>query len=419
MFSQVRGYRRVAFIFWVLTCIAIAIWSQVPGYVVGWDLDVYAAAIRSLRLGHDPYADGIAIQRIFHAETVHTSSGVPFTYVYSPMTLPLLRLIGHLPFLFSATIYWLFYIACSAAAIWVGMQLVQPSEKKVLALLAPVAIFFPGLVQNDVLFSGNVAYILHGIVLLTAWLGWKRGRWSWFYVAVLAASCLKAPLLTLLALPVLSARRQWIPACLTGAAGVFLFALQPRIWPQLFAHYLTAVELQFSFNHDFSSSPAGLLADALYDVIPYRVTSIGFYLFYAIPFFIVLLMLRRRYLAGRLSIQQWAPLQLIGVLLMNPRIMEYDIAPLTIPMALVAWRLAMRVGRQKTRDAVVILALFFGAANSFPALQWRPVDCLVIVTLFFGGCWDLFLTAEEQCAAEAPTIFNRAALGATETVAPV
>ena len=89
----------------------------------------------------------------------------------------------------------------------------------------------------------------------------------------------------------------------------------------LFRHYLQAVELQFSFNHDFSSSPAGLVADALYDVIPYQITSAGFYLFYGSGVFAVLLYLSRRYFAGEFSLKQWAPVVLTGTLLLNPRIM--------------------------------------------------------------------------------------------------
>ncbi len=45
----------------------------------------------------------------------------------------------------------------------------------VFALLAPAAIFFPGLLQNDVFFSGNVACILYALVLLGAVVGWRAG----------------------------------------------------------------------------------------------------------------------------------------------------------------------------------------------------------------------------------------------------
>ena len=132
------GYRRVAIVFAGLAVLALAIWSQIPGYVVGWDLQVYRAAIFSLRAGHDPYLDGMAVQRIFHAERVHAPDApTPFTYVYSPITLPLLRLIAMLPLTVSGAMYWLLYCLAALATLWVGMQFVERREMPVFALLAP------------------------------------------------------------------------------------------------------------------------------------------------------------------------------------------------------------------------------------------------------------------------------------------
>ncbi len=396
------GYRKVAIVFAALAAIALAVWSQVPGYVVGWDLQVYRAAILSLRAGHDPYVDGMAVQRIFHAERVHAPDApTPFTYVYSPITLPLIRLIALLPLAASGALYWLLYCLAALAVLWVSMQFVERQELPVFALLAPAAVFFPGLLQNDVFFSGNVACILYALVLLGAVLGWRRGRWLPFYGAVLAASCFKAPLLSLLAIPVFSARRQWWPAMLTGVLGLGLFAVQPMIWPELFRHYLQAVELQFSFNHDFSSSPAGLLADTLYDVIPYQVTSAVFYLFYGGGVFAILLALSRRYFAGAFPLTRWAPVVLLGTLLLNPRIMEYDVAPIALTMALVLWRF---VGRGNSLGWTAGLAAgLFAAMNAAAActppgsgvhLWWRPTEALVLSGLFGVGAWDLFTVAQ-------------------------
>jgi len=399
MTSRFTRFRSIPFVFWILALTAIFIWSLVPGYVVGWDLQVYRNALVSLQAGHDPYADGIAVQRAFHSQLTHApNEPTPFTYVYSPLTLPLLRWIGLLPSLLSGGIYWLLYGVGVAAAIWVGMQAVEIEEERVFALLVPVAVFFPGLLQQDVLFSGNVAYILYGMVFAAAAVGWRRGQWAWFYAAVLAASCCKAPLLSLLAIPVVTARRQWISTIFTGAAGLAIFAVQPLIWPSLFRHYLEAVELQFSFNHDFSSSPAGLLADALYYRIPYAISSTGIYLLYALPIFGVLVYLSRRYFAGEFSLKQWMPVVLLGSILLNPRIMEYDVAPITIPMALVAWRFFARSGT--LARTIVGMSVFFAVINILSAIDivkyWRPVEGSVLSLLFVAGAWNLFTTARES-----------------------
>ncbi len=396
MTSGLTFYRRVAVTFWVLSSIAILVWGLVPSYVVGWDLHVYENALHSLKAGHDPYLDGTAVQRAFHAHLAEHRAKeppdpTPFTYVYSPLTLVFLRFIGLFPVALSNTIYWIVYGAGVLAVILVELQAVEASESRVFMVIAPLALFFPGLLQQDVLFSGNIAYILYGLTLSAAYLGWKRGQWGWFYGVVLFASCCKAPMLSLLAIPILSARKQWMWSCITGAAGLLLFAMQPLIWPALFQHYLEAVELQFSFNHDFSSSPAGLLADALYNVVPYKIMSTGFYLFYAIPLALILLYLSRRFFDGRFSLRQWIPVMLVGVIFLNPRIMEYDVAPITIAMAIVLWRVFRRLGTE--RAAMVGALLFLWVLGLYSRMDWRSTECLLIVGLFAGGTWDL-LTGE-------------------------
>ena len=412
MRARFADYRTLAWIFWLFAAIAIAIWSQVPGYVVGWDLRVYEAAMHSLQAGHDPYLDGMAIQHAYHAQTVHAvNDPPPFTYVYSPLTLPLVRLASFVPPVLSGSLYWALYVAMVLAAIWVCLQIVERDEAKLFALIAPAVVFFPGLLENDVIFSGNIAYIFHGAALLAAYRGWKKADWRWFYVVVLLASCFKAPLLYLLAIPVLSARAQWVPALSTGAAGAVLFALQPMIWPATFRHYLEAVELQFSYNHDFSSSPAGLLADALYNVIPYKVTSGVFYVFYASIFFAVLFYVsRRRFLPGRISWKQWAPVLILGVLMLNPRIMEYDIGPATLAMLLVFWRF-LRRGTTTARAAFVGLWVF-GALNVAAPRGWRTTECIVMVCLLAAGVWDLLTSGEASVAAGAETSGDLLEIGA-------
>jgi hypothetical protein len=395
MMSRFNVYRAISIVFWILALVTAVVWVFSSASVApGWDLQVYEKAILSLRAGHDPYADGIAIQRIFHSTLAfHPQDPHPFTYVYSPITLPLLRWIGSFSPWLSGGIYWLVYAVSLPAAIWVGMQAVEAKEWRIFILLAPVAVFFPGLLEIEVLFSGNIAYVIYGVVLVAAVVGWRRGQWGWFYIATLAASCCKAPMLSLLAIPVLSARRQWLPACLTGACGVALFAMQPLLWPTEFHNYLTAVELQFSYNRDFSCSPAGLLAGALYNVIPYPVTNTVFYLFYAIPVFGILLYLSRRFLAGYFSLKQWMPILLVGVILLNPRIMEYDVAAITVPMALIAWRL---FARNNTLPRTILeMSLFLLVIHNFSRMDWRTSECLLLVGLFAAGSWNLYTLKPE------------------------
>ncbi len=62
----------------------------------GWDAQIYWRAVQTIRHGGDPYAAGIAAQLAFLSRPHPSPSDhVPFTYVYSPMTLPLLRLFNN------------------------------------------------------------------------------------------------------------------------------------------------------------------------------------------------------------------------------------------------------------------------------------------------------------------------------------
>ena len=387
-------YRILPIVFWVVALATVPILSSVQEPATGWDLHVYANAVQSLRAGHDPYADGIAVQRAVHSQRLlHPDpfAAVPFTYVYSPITLPPLRLVSSWPPLISYTFYWLIYAIGSIAIVWVALQATEPKERRTFSLIAPAALFFPGFLLTMVLLSGNLSYILYGLIFTGALLGWRRGRWTWFYLATVIASCYKAPLLSLLAIPVLSARKQWLPTCLAGVAGIVLFAIQPLVWPSAFHHYMEAVELQFSYNHDFGLSPSGLLGNTLFfHGFPYSFASTLCYVLYAPIVFGTLLYLARRFFAGHFSLQQWIPVMLLGVILLNPRIKEYDVAVLSLPMALVAWRLFAR-GNTFARTALET-SLFFIAVNAIASnspYSWQPTEGTLLVGLFVAGCWHL------------------------------
>jgi hypothetical protein len=174
-----------------------------------------------------------------------------------------------------------------------------------------------------------------------------------------------------------------------------MFLIQPKIWPTLFHSYMQAVELQFSYNRDFSSSPAGLIANALYGVVPYQVTTLVSYLAYAAVVGSLLLYLSRKFLAGYLSLNEWAPVLLVGTILLNPRIMEYDIAPVTLPIALVIWRLFAR-GRTLITTAV-LMSLYFAVINLLAAQNhvgltnppWKLTAGFTLMAVFLAGTWNL------------------------------
>ena len=387
--ARPRTTRTIALVLWILAIITIPVWSHSEDSA--WDAKIYLTAVHSLQLGHDPWGDGIAIQQQAHATAKGPSPQGPFSYVYSPITLPVLRLAAATPLWLTATVFWLFYVAGVLGALWFGVQAQTPQERRTLAVLTPLAVFFPGFLACDTILSGNVAFMLYGLVLTTAVLAWRRGRWRWFYLAILAASCFKAPLLSLLAIPILSARKQWLPAALTAAAGVGLFAMQPFLWPAYFHNYLQAVELQFSYNRDFGFSPAGLFSGVLFDHhLPYSPACTIFYLLYAIPLFAFLFVLSRRYLGGAFTLMQWTPVMIVGVILLNPRLIEYDAAPVALPLALIAWRFFSSFA--SPRLTAICFSLLFIAANALALVSWsmwKLTEGPLLVVFFAAGAYTL------------------------------
>jgi hypothetical protein len=95
-------------------------------------------------------------------------------------------------------------------------------------------------------------------------------------------------------------------------------------------------------------------------------------------------------MSGAFPLTRWVPVLLLGVILLNPRIVEYDLVILTIPLALIVWRLFPRLA--KSRTAVVsTLAVFvminIAACQSW--IIWKNIACALLVSLFSAGVWQL------------------------------
>ena len=380
--------KRQQYIVWLLWLLVLGSIPFVAHFdKPAWDLDVYRHAMQSVRMGHDPYADSTAVQEAaFAAQGVPSPFG-PFNYDYSPITMPALRFFAWLPLAGAALLYGLLY----AGGVWAqnrfGLSLMTASERRVLMYFAPISIFFPGLLGSDNVMSGNVAYILYGAVLLALGYALRTERWGWFYAAVLVASCFKPPMLCLLALPVLCGRKQWLPALSAGTAGLGLFAVQPLLFPHLFANYLKAVRLIFSYNRDFGFSPAGLYSGRLFDHhVAYSPAGQMFYLAYALPVLGALFYLSERYKRGDFTLQEWLPVALCGVALLNPRLIEYDVAPLALPLALICWR-AFRAEHSVRGTLLYVMALFVpvNLLATHTWSLWKLTEAPLLVTCLLAG----------------------------------
>ncbi len=376
----------------------------------GWDAQNCWKAVQSVRHGGDPYAEGIAAQQAFHNRPASSlGEHAPLTYVYSPLTLNLLRLLALLPDRLLRLLFWSAIAGGFLLQLWAGFQLANADERRWLALLLPAVAFFPGLITDDVILSGNVAYIIYGPILAAAAYGWKRERWLWYYVAVLTASICKAPFLTMLAFPVLVGKRQWFPALGTAAAGLVVIATQARLWPTLFSEYLTVLRLMFEEAHDFGYGPAGVVGKALWKLgLPYSSATTFVYVAFAAGVGGGLLLISRRLAregpSGNASLGQvashenWIPVALVGTFLLNPRVMKYDIAAITVPMLLIAWRLlrnAMECAPQRRWLVIVGGGACFLLPNfaTVAGPPWWPVELAVMLGILGMGILSLNRTS--------------------------
>lgn len=361
----------------------------------GWDMDIYYRAMQAVRAGKDPYAVGLARQIAAEASGHHT-----FTYVYPPLTLFALRTVNFFPVWMAAALYWTTYGACFIGIVWAAAQCFRPQDRGVMQYVLPVVVFFPGLMADDVILSGNIAYIFYGLIFAGAVVGWRRGVWRWFYLAVLLAACFKLPFLTLLAIPPLAGERQWLKATGVGAAGVSLFAVQYWLWPLQFCEYLECVRLQFQFNADFGLSPAGILGHFLYSHrLPYSAPSTVAFLFYGAVVFATLLVFSTLYRERRISPDNWIPVLMVGAILLNPRIMPYDAHAIALPMALIVARSV--AARSKAGIAVaisVLLLIMVGFVADIPASLDRLRSMFVLVAVMVLGVQQLAVEARRTRA---------------------
>jgi hypothetical protein len=389
--ERIRTIPRLLLVLWALALVVIPIYQHFEP--VGWDSDVLVDAMHSIQAGHEPYVDAINRQQAYHSRAVqHPDDQIPLSYVNSPLTLPLLRVAAVAPFGLVCMLFWLACAAGTLAQLRAGMMACEPEERRCFLYLMPIALYFPGLLAAVTILSGNVAYILYGAMLAAAMRGWRSNRWGWFYTAVLVASCFKSPYLAFALIPALSAPGRWKQSILACAAGLGLFASQALLWPTQFHNYLQVIDLMFRYAHDFGAAPAGMFTEWLVDHnFPYQPAGGIFYVCYAVPLLAALVYLSRRYLNGQMTRERWIPVLLIGVILLNPRLIEYDLFPLGIPTALIAWRfLAAFLPR---RRALIAVSIFFIVVNVLAAQSWsmwKYTEAPLMVGSFAAGVITLF-----------------------------
>lgn len=414
-------HSRLVALFWAGAVIALALMAFTGGTGhFGWDTYYPWHAIQDLRHGIDPYADSIAAatRAIQNQGLPGAEKKSPLVYQYPPLTLPLLRLLALFPGWALALAYGTAVATGVLLQLWAGFQMADKYERRWLPMMLPAILFFPGLVTDDAILSGNVAYILYGMILAAAVPGWKRNNWSWYYIAILSASIFKIPFLMLLAFPVLLDWRQWFRSGITAATGVLIFVAQMLLWPQMFREYLLTLRLMFVWGHDYGFGPMGILGEALLRRgLPASPATTILYVAFAGALGIVLLVLARRVREWNLPLERWVPVALVGTLLLNPRIKKYDLAAISVPMLLIGWR-TLRYALERSankkpagnsvlsrflRMPILAAVVCFLIPNIATVIgpPWFPGELLVLLAVFAMGVWSLdHPVLDEGCSRE-------------------
>jgi hypothetical protein len=179
----------------------------------------------------------------------------------------------------------------------------------------------------------------------------------------------------------------------------------------MFHEWLLTLRLLFDWQQDSGYAPAGMLGRTLWGCgLPYSPVTPILHVVFACVLGIVLLLLARRVREVNLPQQAWLPVALVGTLLLNPRLMKYDLAAITVPMLLIGWRtLRLALNRfsakgptgtetgagPKSSDRLAIVVgagcLLIPNAITVTAPRWSdvPVKFTVLLVIFAMGVWSL------------------------------
>jgi hypothetical protein len=387
-----------------LTALWFAAFASVVGMFIflpenSFDLRVSSEAMHYLRMGVDPYAASIARQKAEAALGHHKGEAAlghrVFVYLYPPISIELLKVLNMVPALLRAAIFWMVYAVGFGLQLWAGSRFALAAERRMLRFVFPLVMFFPAFVPSDTLLSGNIAIPMYGAVLAAAVRGWREERWGVFFAVVVATSLLKPPMLVWLAVPVLLGCAQLAPAVAAALCGVGLFAIQKFLWAQRFAEFMSSI--RYTLPLEINYSTVAMFGKFLEFIgHPSDRAAVAFYIAVSLAMFGILMYFAREFRRKNVAGQNFAAVVLVSTALFAPRLKEYDLLPLTIPMALIVLR--------GVRSPVARIVLILGAVAVGVALitdRLTAVDIISVATVFMVGVHGLNAEAQASRALRA------------------
>jgi hypothetical protein len=392
-----------------LTGLWLAAFASLAGMFIflpnSFDLRPYSEAMHYVRIGVDPYAAILARQKaegplgqdkaeaaLGHDKGEAAFGHRVFGYLYPPISIEFLKALNLVPAWLRGAIFWIFYAVGFGLQLWAGSRFALPAERRTLRFVFPLVMFFPAFVPSDTLLSGNIAVPMYGAVLAAAARGWHKQRWGAFFGVVLASSLLKPPILVWLVVPLLLGWAQAVPAVAAALCGVVLFGVQKFLWPVRFAEFMSSI--RYTLPLEINYSPVAMFGRFLEFIgHPSDRAAVAFYIAVSLAIFGILVYFAREFRRKIVAGQNLAAVVLVSTALFALRLKEYDLLPLTIPMALIVLR--------GVRNPVARIALILGAVAVGVALitdRLMAVDTISVTTVFLVGVYGLSTEAQASRA---------------------
>jgi multisubunit Na+/H+ antiporter MnhF subunit len=173
---------------------------------------------------------------------------------------------------------------------------------------------------------------------------------------------------------------------------VVLFGVQKFLWPVRFAEFMSSI--RYTLPLEINYSPVAMFGRFLEFIgHPSDRAAVAFYIAVSLAIFGILVYFAREFRRKIVAGQNLAAVVLVSTALFALRLKEYDLLPLTIPMALIVLR--------GVRNPVARIALILGAVAVGVALitdRLMAVDTISVTTVFLVGVYGLSTEAQASRA---------------------
>lgn len=400
----------VSSVFWLLArwdyFLAAACFVTAGGYLlylvfvthhIFWDLDFYAAVVKTMAAGVSPYDDAF----VFKILGIRLSSGFDYPPLVAEALYKCRWLVlaptGRALLVIGYAISWISipYLLAGSPRKWYSLDF--------LYVWGLYLVLF-GLAGMRLLVVGNISAILLAFAVLSIVVAIRTRNYGFFWVAILLCSFLKPYFLAFLLFPVILDKKY-----LSAIAFIFvllaLYVSNYLISPQLFSEYVKSFEMQPSNLVNIGLSIYTLAATIIAVALgpnTSRVTdlALGIHLIFSFAIFVLAYAITERRVRP-MRFDLFCCWLFVSAFLISPRIFDYDIAIVVVPIVLLA-RMLLIEGRLGIAVAVTIAAfctILLRTPETFHVSLPEWSSTFIMVGIWFGAAVNL-LTSTRPVAGE-------------------